>query len=61
MKCLTGFLSVLAAMAVPSLAAAHVGAIATDTSQHSQLHLLEGLIVLFVICAGIHLLRQQKE
>lgn len=59
MKSLIGFLSVLAVMAAPSMVAAHVGAIATDASQHSQLHLFEGLVVVFVIGAGINLLRRQ--
>ena len=58
-KSLIGFLSVLAVMAAPSTAAAHVGAIVPDASQQSQLQLFEGLVVLFVIGAGIRLLRQQ--
>jgi hypothetical protein len=60
-KSLMGFLSVLATVAAPSLAAAHVGAIAMDAFQHSQLHLFEGFAGLFVINTGIHLLRRLKN
>lgn len=61
MKNLTGLLGFLTAVATPSLAGAHVGTIATDTSQHFQLHLFDGSVVLLVIAAGIFLLRRQNE
>ena len=61
MKSRTRLLSVLAVVAALSLAAAHVGAIGVDASQHSQLHLLEELVVLFVIVAGIHLLALSEQ
>jgi uncharacterized membrane protein YczE len=62
MKNLTGLLCVLAAMAAPSFAAAHVGAMAADTAYHSQMHFLEIVAVLLTIGKGVYLwCRRRKD